>query len=418
MRWVLRIALGALAFVGVAVALLVGLPWLAVIGDSFGAKSYRAHLEANRTVLDPKAPTMNLRLAPDDAAAKYILLGEMHGYGAPQKVDLALTRALISETTPRWYLAEMTPREAMAVNLYIAGGEDGPLRAVFDRFAAMQAQWGNREFFDKLTGFRALNADLPASAQIRFIGIDAPRDDETALAAPPTGAGAPDLGDRATAQAINAALDADSASAPDRTRYAAMQAHMTSLAAMPGFDAARFVGLWGLFHASEAPINGAAPLARWLQEERAPYAGAVVTISTLCIGECYNMMPAAALPAPLHGPAGEAYVWLPMDNANPYFMRPKGVGDIARAVGDAPAALFRISGAQTPYADGDRLTRSTGYLTMLQPWDVDGPAAAAMDYLLVFQGSAPLTPWAGGAHDVSGGVGATYPALIDAAAAP
>ena len=90
----------------------------------------------------------------------------MHGFAAPQSLDAALIEYLQSEGPARWYLAELTPREAIAVNTYISGGDDAAVRAVFDRFAQLGLQWANREFFAKLTALRALNETLPAERQI------------------------------------------------------------------------------------------------------------------------------------------------------------------------------------------------------------------------------------------------------------
>ena len=170
---------------------------------------------------------------------------------------------------------------------------------------------------------------------------------------------------------------------------------------MPGFESARFMGLWGLFHASEAPINGSEPLSLWLQDKSAPYAGDVVTINTLCVGKCFNMMPATALPAPLAGSNGEKYTWLPMGVEYPYFQRPKGVSDLIATLGGDDAALYRIMDPQSPYNAGDRLTGTSGYVSMLQPWKVSGSASEMTDYIIVYRNSRPLHPWSGEAFDLT-----------------
>jgi hypothetical protein len=324
----------------------------------------------------------------------------MHGYALPQKLDAALITYLQTEGPLRWYLAELTPREAIAINEYLSGGSDIYARAVFDRFAEMGLQWANKEFFQKLSTLRALNETLPAERQIRFIGIDLDREgDPLELPVAGTGASA-NLGDLSTARAINEAL----LGMPVETgkRYAAMKARLSALAEMPGFADARFAGLWGFFHASEAPINNVEPLALWLQDATAPYAGDVVTINTLCVGECFNMMPAAALPGPMAGPNGQKYTWVPMGMENPYFQRPKGISDFMQALGNDRAALYRVVGEESPFTESNRLAASSGYLVMMNPWDVSGTAAEMTDYVVVYRGTAPLHPWSGEAFDVSG----------------
>lgn len=185
-------------------------------------------------------------------------------------------------------------------------------------------------------------------------------------------------------------------------RYAAMKARLSALAEMPGFADARFAGLWGFFHASEAPINNVEPLALWLQDAAAPYAGDVVTINTLCVGECFNMMPAAALPGPMAGPDGQKYTWVPMGMENPYFQRPKGISDFMQALGEDRAALYRVGGEGSPYTESNRLAASSGYLVMMKPWDVSGTTTQMTDYVLVYRDTAPLHPWSGEAFDLSG----------------
>lgn len=399
-KWIIRVIVGAITLVVLAVAAVAGLPWLAVIGERFGADTYRAHLAANETVLDLSAPDAGFALAADDLDARYIILGEMHGYALPQQLDTALITYLQREGPPRWYLAEMTPREAIAVNEYLAGGGDVHVRAVFDRFADMGVQWANNELFEKLTSLRALNETLSVERQIRFVGIDLDRGGDPLELPEAANAASPDLGDPATARAVNEALLA--VVTEGGSRYTAMKARLTALAAMPGFADAHFAGLWGLFHASEAPINNAEPLARWLQDPSAAYAGDVVTINSMCVGDCFNMMPVAALPAPMAGPAGERYTWVPMGIDNPYFQRPKGVSDFMHALGPDRAALYRVAGADSPYNESDRLASSSGYLVMMNPWDVSGTTTQMTDYVLLYRGTAPLTPWSGEAFDLSG----------------
>lgn len=400
LKWAIRLVTTAVSLVVLAIAAFLVLPWFAVAGERFGADPYRDHLASNETVLDLSAPDAAFVLKADDLDARYIILGEMHGFALPQQLDAALITYLQTKGPPRWYLAEMTPREAIAVNEYLSGGSDSYTLAVFDRFAEMGVQWANQEFFQKLTSLRTLNEALPDARQVRFIGIDLDRGGDP-LEMPEVGAAAsPNLGDPSTARAINEALLG--VPIETRSRYKAMKARLNALAEMPGFANARFAGLWGIFHASKAPINKSEPLALWLQDTAAPYAGEVVSISSMCVGDCFNMMPAAALPGPMAGPNGEGYTWVPMGIENPYFQRPKGISDFIHALGTDRAALYRIGGDASPYDQSNRLTDSSGYLVMMQPWEVSGTSSQMTDYVLLYRDSAPLYPWSGNAFDVSG----------------
>jgi hypothetical protein len=408
LKWVVRFSLGVVAFILLAAAALAGFPWGVVLWERLGSETYRAHLAANERVLALEAADAGFMLRAEDLGAKYILLGEMHGFAFPQRLDLALVAYLQNAGPPRWYLAEMTPAEAIAVNEYIGGGDDAAVRAVFDRFAQMGVQWANHEFFEKLMRFRQLNERWPTVQQIRFIGIDRDREDDAASAFADVERLRADLGDPASALGINLRLQA--VSAEGNGRYPVMRARLTELAALPNFEIARFMGLWGLFHTSEARINGSAPLAMWLRDETAVFAGDVLTINTMCIGQCFNMMPAPGIPALMAGPDAEEYTYIPMGIDNPYFQRPVGVSDLIAVLGDERAALYRLSGDASPYREGHRLSRATGYLVMARPWTVEGSAADMTDYLIVYRNSAPLTPWSGRAFDLSGRAAASIAA--------
>ena len=401
-----KIIKGLLAILLISAIALFALPWLNPVSERFGNSDRRDYLAANLVALDENDLSSGLALAPDDYAARYVLLGEMHGFAVPQRADLALVRHLQEKGPARWYLGEVTPEEAIAINTYISGGDDAAVRAVFERFADMPVQWANREFFEKLTGLRALNAGLPAERQVRFIDIDASR--TAPLGVPldtPAADTAPDLASFARADAINALLAAKSAEPGSETRYAAMQRNMGILAGLPGFAEARFMGLWGTFHASEAPINGEKTLSMWLQDSDAPYAGDVVTINFVCTSECYNMMPKAALPEPMHGSAEAEFTALPMHLDNPYVQRLKGVDDLSATMRDTgmEVALLPVSESSPYRGDSRMLTGYSGYLPLIQPWEVEGSASEMTDYFLVARSSAALTPWRGKLYDVESG---------------
>lgn len=399
-RWTIRVILAVLSLILLSIAAFAGLPWFPVLADQFGAGAYRSHLAANETVLDLDVQGGGFVLHEDHLDARYVIMGEMHGYALPQILDFKLVNYLQTEGPPRWYLAELTPREAIAVNAFLTGEDQLVVESVVDRLHAMGAQWGNTGFIEKLLVLSAISDSLPADRKIRFIGIDLDRDGDALTLPEPQSDSAPDLSDTSTARAINDALLA--VQPETNSRYAAMRARLTRLSEMPGFEDARFVGLWGLFHASEAPINNAEPFARWLQHDDAPYRGDVVTINTLCVGQCFNMMPADALPEPLRGPNGEKYTWLPMGIENPYFQRPRGIGDLMHTLGPDRAALYHIGGEGSPYATGNRLVGSSGYLAMMQPWEISGSATDMTDYILIYRDTPPLRPWNGEAFDITG----------------
>lgn len=104
------------------------------------------------------------------------LLGESHGYAAPQALDLALLQHLNQRIGLRYYLAEMDVAQAELVNQYLRTGDVIPLDSLFRGFLAQTkagtSQWGNQQFYDKLVAIRAYNQTRPDSLQIVFLGVD------------------------------------------------------------------------------------------------------------------------------------------------------------------------------------------------------------------------------------------------------
>ena len=116
LKWLVRLSLGIVAFILLAAAALAGFPWGVVLWERLGSEPYRAHLAANERVLALEAADAGFMLRAEDLGAKYILLGEMHGFAFPQRLDLALVAYLQNASPPRWYLAEMTPADKHAIS--------------------------------------------------------------------------------------------------------------------------------------------------------------------------------------------------------------------------------------------------------------------------------------------------------------
>jgi len=393
----------ALWAVGIASLLAMGLaayPWWPVIRDAFGADDYVSYLEANRIPLDLNLSEAGFSFPSEVYSSRFVMLGEVHGYATPQRIDLALIRHLNARAGVRWYLAEVAPAQAMAINTYLAGGDSVAAAAVFDGWADRTAQWANREFFDKLTAIRSMNTELPAERQVRFIGVDAPQG-EARPPRPPTVTG--DLDVIETADAINARLAVDAADAPaEWSRYDHILHNIESVLQTKGAEDETFYGLWGKFHTLKVPAQGAEPLALRLNAPDGLMPGGVTSIVTLCASNCFNMMPSAALPPPMQPSGREAYVWVPLGNDRTYFYRTAGVSDLLAAMGDDDEVLFPLGAEGTPYRTGVRLVGESGILAALQGLDVEGSAADAFDYVLGMRNTAPLTPWRGTAADVSG----------------
>ncbi len=403
MKIILKV-LGAIALLIVLIITgVIALPFWPVLQDRFGGGDHRAWLNAHRTGIDLTAEVPGFRFDDSVHQARFVILGEMHGFRAVQAIDLALVAYFASEGPARTYLAELGPDQAMAFNHYLETGDETAARGVFDAWAQIDAQWANQEFFAKLQRLRDLNAALPEARRIWFVGIDRLGDADrlAALSAERPEGAEPGFGSFGAVQALNAQLGARALEfEAGASRYTHMVNHALTVAAL---DPERhFYGLWGLGHSSKTSVNDAPTLAMYLNGEGGAFEGSVAALNTLCINECVNMLPAQALPEPLQGGSGASYVGLPINYDVPLLYRMRGINDLKASMGEARVAAFRISGEGSPYVSGPRLSAVSGYLTPILPFFYGGPAAEITDYFIGIAGSAPLTPWSGEVHDLTG----------------
>lgn len=393
-------------FIFIVIIGLLTLPWLPVLSDQFGKSTYQDWLDQRATPLQLDAPDTAFAFHDEFYDNRFIMLSEVHGYETVQRLDLALLKHL-RETTDRpiWYLAEIPPHVAHAFNLYILHDDVMAAREAFEYWAdaSDRFQWGNRNFFDKLTAIRDLNGQLSTEKKIRFIGVDKPQTDTLpayeALATQHTGA--IDLSSDAAAAQLASRLAYLALQRPaDAGRYDHIIPNIEDVLGMKGADEVLFYGLWGQFHAMRTEVNGVKPLAARLHNGEGIFADKVGVVSTVCIEDCLNMMPAGAFPGVPKPPNGEDYIQLPLSYDSTYFLRVRGVGELAKAGGDYGATLIPLIGVDSPYHKGKRIISASGYLALMQRFKVAGPPSAVMDYLVVIKGSQPLTPWRGQAWDM------------------
>lgn len=124
----------------------------------------------------PVSGGMKFDFPRDFYRSRLFLLGESHGYAAPQVFDLELLTHLNARIGLRHYLAEVDPVQAVYLNRYLASGDEALLARVFAYWQASGAQWANTAFQDKVRGIRSLNLRLPAARRIRIVGIDTVQD--------------------------------------------------------------------------------------------------------------------------------------------------------------------------------------------------------------------------------------------------
>lgn len=406
MTLLLKILGGLAALVVLAIAGVFAWPFAPVVQDQFGGGEHRAWLAEHSAEIDLTSGAPEFDFGPEVHDSRFVMLSELHGYRAVQAVDLALVEHFARTGPARTYLAELGPGQALAFNTMVSGGDEAPARAVFDAWAEGGFQWANREFFQKLERIRDLNAALPEDRRIWFVGADAPADRERLAGLAVAGPDAePGFGSFAAVQALNAQLGRAALERESDNRYTHM---LSNIATVSVLDPQRsFYGLWGLFHGTKTTVNGATPLAMRLNQPGGAFEGSLTTLTTMCIDGCLNMMPARAVPGFLQGEAKPDYVYLPINFDYVIVQRARGINDVKHAMGDAPIMSFQVTGEQSPYAQGPRLSAQSGYLSYVQGFTYGGPAAELTDYFIVMRGSAGLTPWDGTVHDVTGAAAET-----------
>lgn len=429
----MRILLSLLKWAGLAIValvlFLVLVPWIRIAGDNLTSGPYRAYLAQNQIAVDAALPDGGLQFPADFYDNRLFLHAEIHGYAAPQAFDLMMIRHLSERIDLRYYLAEMDAAEAIAANYYLDTGDDRYLRQVFERYAADKAQWGSREFFAKFQRLRAFNDTLPKEQRVRLIGVDRIDDVSWARDILRQVVGLDllalndierealnlqelaDYGFEAPDFIVDPAVDVmdfnsllalrEIEAAEDASRYRHILRNMELLAERSPADEP-FYGLWGQFHGMMSPVNGARPLALRLSESGV-FAGKVVSLSSVYVSGSEMLTPAEALPAAIRGDSDAPYLILPASSDHPYLYYFRGIANLKSVAGEDAITIFRLNGPDSPYKEGRHLVSTSGFLTRLQALDIEGSAADAMPYVVLYQGSAPLTPWRGAAYDVQTG---------------
>ncbi|WP_306253040.1 hypothetical protein [Parvularcula sp. IMCC14364] len=417
LKW---LGIGLLAIILLLLGLIFIPPWFAVMQDEMSSGTYVEYLEDNHFAVSGENPEFGF--SSDFYQHRIFLLSEIHGYAAPQELDFQLLKHLNEQVGVRYYLAEMDPAQAMAVNIFLELGDDTYLRDVFEYYADNSFQWGNREFFAKIERIRDLNETLPAANRIYFIGVDrlydtsfakrllilmtAQQDEanlseiesylQTALGVEPD---LPPYNEKSLeqypsdwipVQLFNAQLALSMLQKDELgSRYSNILSNIQATMKAAGPEE-KFYGLWGIFHGIQVPVNEAQPLAMRLEAMNEQ--DEVVTVAGLYADGSLSMMPSEMLAPVVVPPNNEAYTLLPANNDDVYLYYMRGIRDLKKVAGTSPVTIFDLAAEGSPYRSSDRLMKSRGFLTHLQQFEVQGNTADAVEYIALFQGSPALTP--------------------------
>jgi hypothetical protein len=355
-----------------------------------------AFLRANVVVSGRVTGGLAFAFPPAFYDSRLILLGESHGFAAPQILDLELLAHLNQQIGLTDYLAEVDPVQAQMLNAYLTSGDEAILDRVFDHWDRTGAQWGNRAFEAKVRGVRALNEDLPAERRIRFIGIDTIQD-WSLLRAWLVDRSVPvdvEAWEAADAQG-RAALAMNALGEPADLMVSRLADLLNRIAAGAAREAAIFetyayairsgeignrptYGLWGLYHVMQGPINHTLPFAARVTRSDLPTARAVTSIVVLSLDS------AVQVPVPM--PNGVQRMRMTEFNIDGPFVKVQGSATLRAAADPDSIVIFNPGAAGSPIQPGDftRVRTSVGQDFELDP---DLPSSAYSQYIGVFRGS-------------------------------
>ncbi|GAB3575529.1 hypothetical protein GCM10027578_39870 [Spirosoma luteolum] len=335
--------------------------------------------------------------APDDFSLfdsafyqnQLFLLGESHGVQQPQRLDLALLKHLNQRTGLRHYLAEVDATQAHYLNTYLQTGNEGPLDRVFQFWRGQKAQWGNRDFRQKIQAIRAYNQTRPRARRIRFVGIDRLQDypltaeyltrlldhrplpaaarpladtllqqlrtnrpdsliGTTALAWLRQIETAPRAYSRAFGQSADTLRHLLTNAGYLKTipgREATLFANFSQL--LPGLGQEKLYGLWGFFHVLQTkPLTSGKPLACRIRESDLYLHDRVVSIVFSYL-DSYTMLPSSYLPLSMRD-GNNPFSPVSQFNNDGAFLHTEGIETMRAVTVPHTATLFALDRPGSP----------------------------------------------------------------------
>ncbi|WP_299817887.1 hypothetical protein [uncultured Pontibacter sp.] len=363
---------------------------------------------------------------------KVYFLGEVHGYAMPQELDFKLLQHLNKKAGLTHYLAEVDYSQAYFLNKYLQTGNEKLLSYVFDTWVKYNAQWGNKEFYDKLKKIYALNKTLPATRQIQIVGVDKIQDMQVTqrhlkelLATYSSGsdntldtlqllvnndtvkaetlrtylvshqpqiktvAGALPLAEQ---QALKHVLQNVQYVQSSTNRDSVMYLNLNKLSEVHGWQNDQFYGMWGYTHAMQNQVGGGrTPFAALLQHEMNTFKGKVVSLNIMSL-DSENMMPTIVMPEAMRD--GKAYVTTSWVNSDGPMVFIDGIKDLKALTKKNSVSIFKVDGRNSPYRTSSRLALTKVLLPgqNIQVQDDKPTIIKACQYVVLIRNSKAATP--------------------------
>ena len=242
------------------------------------------------------------------------LLGEIHGFAGNQDMDKKMLLLLNKKIGVRYYVAEMDSVHADKLNTFLRKTEKDTelLKEVVNGIKKRIPQQAGQELYNKWSDIYDYNRTLHDSLQITVLGIDKNFDNDTATF----------------------------------SRDSIMIMNFRNIVAQKKLEGEHFYGLFGFYHVLQsAPIDKGKPLAARLKTSHYKVASIV----------SYTLDSEMFMPKDLGMPTNDTES-VPMANADGPLMLVKGINDLKAVTKPNTQTLFRLTQAQSPYLDTQRLS--------------------------------------------------------------
>ncbi|WP_018476192.1 TraB/GumN family protein [Pontibacter roseus] len=402
---------------------------------SIGGESTRhqVYLRQHMQEIQHGAETSFQLFDQDFYQSKVIMLGEVHGFAAPQELDFQLLQHLNQKTGLTHYLAEVDYSQAYFLNQYLLTGDESLLDYVFQTWVEYNAQWANQELYNKIRNIHTLNQRLPAADRIQIVGVDRIQDVrvtkrhlqrllQEANHKPGTHSALDTLemlvADSAQASELQAFATRHTANPETLTPYlpqplqtdlqhvltnlqyqhnnvkrdSVMFLNLVHLTKVNKWENEQFYGMWGLMHTLQNSVNeGYTSFAAILKKEDSPFKGKVTSINIMAT-DSENMIPAASMPPALH--KGQAYINTTWVNSDGPLAFVAGIKDLKAVTRPHTTSLFKVDSEASPYRTSSLLAQ-TNILLLGQGIAPDSPnptITQACQYIVLIRNSKAATP--------------------------
>lgn len=404
-------------------------------------------ISKNKAVITTSAVD-NLLFTQDFFDNKFFFFGENHGSALPQSIDIGLFKLLHKKAGVRLYIAEVDATKAWMLNQYLKDGKSAWLNKVFASWKNENAQWANKENYQKFEQLRAFFMQLPATGKFKIVGIDVPQDygllQEHAAAIlsltsfekwQPQIDSLRNLIDTAnyktrqvlatfskqflTTVIANKAfflkklktnfpefkhlITSFSHLYPSVKRDSIMFRNLQSQISIFNWQTKKMYGFLGFYHCLQADYEGSKPLACQLKEQNVS-GGKIVSVQMLAI-DCKTMLPysgsikqimpkeyAEKLIDGVPGfPKDGRYLPYGLSNDN-QMMQIDGISVLKESSLPNSITLFKLTGSNSPYNTNNKLAQVSGFQT-LKLADKKTATTSAFQYVLLFRNSEAATPF-------------------------